>query len=165
MPIYEFYCPDCNTLFNFLSKSVNTEKRPDCPKCGRKKIERQVSVFASTGNAKEPGEPGDLPFDESRMEGAIESLAAEAESIDEDNPRDAAKLIRKFSHMTGMELGDHMQEAISRMEAGEDPEAIEADMGDVLEDKDPFQTAGQGGTGSTRSRPPPSRDETLYELR
>jgi hypothetical protein len=26
MPMYEFYCPDCNTIFTFLSKSVNTEK-------------------------------------------------------------------------------------------------------------------------------------------
>ena len=40
MPIYEFYCPDCNTLFNFFSSRINTEKKPDCPKCGRKELDR-----------------------------------------------------------------------------------------------------------------------------
>jgi len=25
MPIYEFYCRKCNTLYNFFSRSVNTE--------------------------------------------------------------------------------------------------------------------------------------------
>ena len=27
MPIYEFYCPDCNTLFNFFSRTINTSKK------------------------------------------------------------------------------------------------------------------------------------------
>ncbi|MDP3283707.1 MAG: zinc ribbon domain-containing protein, partial [Desulfobacterales bacterium] len=33
MPIYEFYCQDCNTIYNFFSKSVNTKKSPNCPMC------------------------------------------------------------------------------------------------------------------------------------
>ena len=33
MPIYEFYCRKCNTIYNFFSRSVNTEKIPFCPKC------------------------------------------------------------------------------------------------------------------------------------
>jgi len=33
MPIYEFYCEDCNTLFNFFSRTVNTDKQPPCPRC------------------------------------------------------------------------------------------------------------------------------------
>ncbi|MCK4728291.1 MAG: zinc ribbon domain-containing protein, partial [Desulfobacterales bacterium] len=37
MPIYEFYCEDCNTIFNFFSRSVNTTKRPPCPRCKQKK--------------------------------------------------------------------------------------------------------------------------------
>ena len=55
MPIYEFYCADCHTIFNFLSKAVNTSKRPPCPKC-RRKLERQVSLFSMGGNSQEGGD-------------------------------------------------------------------------------------------------------------
>ena len=30
MPIYEFFCPDCNTVFSFYSPTVNTRKIPLC---------------------------------------------------------------------------------------------------------------------------------------
>jgi putative FmdB family regulatory protein len=46
MPIYEFYCPDCNTLFNFFSRTINTAKQPTCPKCRTRTLERQMSAFA-----------------------------------------------------------------------------------------------------------------------
>ncbi|MBN1675212.1 MAG: zinc ribbon domain-containing protein [Kiritimatiellae bacterium] len=163
MPIYEFYCPDCHTIFSFFSRTVNTTKQPNCPRCKKKKLERQVSLFAAPGRAKED-DADDLPFDANKMEGAMETLAREAESINEDDPRQAANLMRKLSDMTGMELGPGMQEALKRMEAGEDPEAIEAEMGDRLEEEDPFlMPDGKGKKGGQR-RPPPARDETLYDL-
>jgi len=164
MPIYEFYCPDCHTIYSFLSKRVTTD-RPTCPACkSRKKLEKQVSAFASIGQAKE-GEPGDdLPLDDQKMERALEQLAGEAETISEDNPRQAADLLRKFSNMTGMELGEGMREALSRLEAGEDPEAIEAEMGDALASEDPFNLPEGGAGAQSRRRSPPQRDETLYEM-
>ncbi len=33
MPIYEFYCEQCHTIYNFFSRKINLEKIPDCPKC------------------------------------------------------------------------------------------------------------------------------------
>lgn len=163
MPIYEFYCSRCNTLYSFLSKSVNTTKRPSCPRCKKPKLERQVSAFALTGGAKEDDGPDDLPFDESKMERAITELAGDAENISEDDPRQAARLMRKFSQMTGMEFGEGMEEAIGRMESGEDPEKIEAEMGDIMENEDPFVLPGTKGGGKTR-REPPRRDGALYEM-
>jgi hypothetical protein len=65
--------------------------------------------------------------------------------------------------MTGMELGPSMEEALSRMEKGEDPEQVEAEMGDLLESEDPFLLPGKKG-GFPRKRRPPKRDETLYDL-
>ena len=76
MPIYEFYCEDCNTLFNFFSKTVNTTKKPKCPKCKTKTLSRQMSWVAFTGRAKEGGDMDDLPFDESQMERAMHMLAS-----------------------------------------------------------------------------------------
>ena len=123
-----------------------------------------MSSFAFTGKAKEDGDMDDLPFDESKMEKAMNMLAGEAENISEDDPRQAANLMRKLTDMTGMELGPGMQEALKRMEAGEDPDAIEAEMGDLLEDEEPFlMPEKKGGKKGTR-RAAPKRDETLYDL-
>ena len=163
MPIYEFFCGDCNTIFNFYSKSINTRKRPKCPKCKVKTLDRQMSAFAITGKAREGDEPGDLPIDENKMEQAMQMLAGEAENINEDDPRQAANLMRKLTDMTGLELGSGMQEALRRMESGEDPEQIEAEMGDILENEEPFElAAGKGGRSGRRADP--VRDERLYDL-
>jgi len=168
MPIYEFYCPDCHALFNFLSKTVNTTKRPACPKCGRKRLEREVSMFALTGERRDPDGMDDLPIDESKMENAMEALAGEAEGLNEDDPREAARLMRKFSHMTGLEFGGGIEEAIGRMESGEDPDKIESDMGERLEDEEPFVMPGKGGGGAGgkagKPRGAPRRDPTLHEM-
>ena len=151
MPIYEFYCEDCNTIFNFFSKSIDTRKRPKCPKCKAKTLDRRMSAFAIAGRAKADGEMDDLPVDESKMEQAMQMLAGEAEHINEDDPRQAANLMRKLTDMTGLELGTGMQEALRRMESGEDPEQIEAEMGDMLEKEDPFQPAARKGGRSARN--------------
>jgi putative FmdB family regulatory protein len=163
MPIYEFYCDDCNTIFNFYSKTINTRKRPKCPKCKTKVLDRQMSAFAFTGRARQEGDPDDLPVDEQKMERAMQMLAGEAERIDENDPKQAADLMRKLTGMTGLELGSGMEEALRRMENGEDPEQIEAEMGDRLESEEPFQLAGKKGPRSGR-RAAPRRDDTLYDL-
>ena len=164
MPIYEFYCQDCNTIFNFFSKSVNTTKKPKCPKCKTRTLSRQMSAFAVTGKASENEDMDDLPFDEGKMEKAMQMLAGEAEKINEDDPRQAADLMRKLTDMIGLELGAGMQEALKRMEAGEDPDAIEAEMGDLLEDEEPFVLPGKKGGAKKVRRPAPKRDEKLYDL-
>ena len=164
MPIYEFYCEDCNTIFNFFSRTINTTKRPNCPKCKKKKLTRQISSFAFTGKAKEGGDKDDLPFDEGKMEQAMQMLAGEADKINEDDPRQAANLMRKLSDMTGLKIGPGMDEALTRMEMGEDPEQVEAEMGDLLEEEDPFLLPGKKGKGIRSKRPAPQKDETLYDL-
>lgn len=164
MPIYEFYCPDCNTIYNFFSSTVNTEKKPHCPRCPRQELTRLLSPFSTLRKGRS-GEEDDLPIpdlDEHRMERAMAALAQEAESLDEEDPRQAAQLMRKLSDMTGVSLGPAMEEALQRMEAGEDPDEIEAEMGDLLDEADPFAPAPKkGGKGR---RPAPKVDETLYSL-
>jgi putative FmdB family regulatory protein len=164
MPIYEFYCQDCNTIFNFFSSRINTEKRPDCPKCGRKELSKQMSTFATIGKAKEDN--GDDPLaglDESKMEQAFEGLMRDAEGINEDDPRQMATLMRKFSNKTGISMGEQMEEALSRMEAGEDPDQIEQEMGDLLDSDDAFTLEAMKKKVCSGPRPP-AHDEKLYEL-
>jgi len=162
MPIYEFFCDDCNTLFNFFSSRINTSKTPGCPKCA-KALQRRMSTFATIGRAKEPDEAGLGDIDEQRMEQALGALAQEAENANEDDPRQMAMLMRKFSDKTGLALGDGMEEALSRMESGEDPEKIEQEMGDILEGEDPLSLLGRKA-GKAAGRKAPLRDEKLYEL-
>jgi putative FmdB family regulatory protein len=164
MPIYEFYCPDCHTVFNFFSRRINTERRPDCPKCRRPELDRQVSMFAISKNRPESSDDSMPDIDEDKMERAMEALAGEAEGIDEEDPRQAARLMRKLFDATGMNMGSGMEEAIRRMEAGEDPEAIEEQMGDLLEGEDPFAGAAMKKLGIGKKLRPPAHDETLYEL-
>lgn len=164
MPIYEFYCEKCNTLFNFFSKTVNTTKKPKCPKCKTKTLSRQISWVAFTGRAKEDGDLDDLPFDSSQMERAMQMLAGEADKVNEDDPKQAANLMRKLSDMTGIKLGDGMDEALRRMEKGEDPEQVEAELGDILEGEDPFSLPGKKSARKKKKHRAPLRDETLYDL-
>ena len=165
MPIYEFYCSSCHEIFNFFSRGINTQKRPSCPKCGKKRLSREVSRFAAIGGGKKYGGEGDglddLPIDEARMESAMEALAGEAEHMNEDDPRAAAQLMRKMSDMTGLQFNETMEQALSRMEAGEDPESIEEELGPMMEgDEMPFVLPG-GKSGPKR---PPRHEETLYDL-
>ncbi len=164
MPIYEFYCKDCNTIFNFFSRTVNTKKRPECPKCKTRTLEKQISLVAFTGKAKENGGLDDLPFDEGKMEQAMQMLAGEADKMNEDDPRQAANLMRKLSDMTGLKLGEGMDEALRRMEKGDDPEQVEAEMGDLLEGEEPFSLPEKKAKSTKTKRKEPLRDETLYDL-
>lgn len=162
MPIYEFYCKNCHMIFNFFSSSVNTEKSPKCPKCRKKKLERQMSTFSSPRNR---GEEEDMPMpdiDEAKMEQAMNTLAREAEHMDENDPKQAANLMRKLTDMTGLDLGPGMEEALSRMEAGEDPEKIEQEMGDLLEGEEPFDFKQK--SYKAHKKRPPKVDEKLYYL-
>jgi putative FmdB family regulatory protein len=167
MPIYEFYCRDCHTIFNFLSRTVNPGGRPRCPRCRNDTLQREVSVFAAPRHAGEgeaaAGGPDDLAVDERKMEGAMEALAREADGLDENDPREAARLMRKIGDMTGVRMGPSMEEALNRLEAGEDPEQIEADLGDRMENEEPFLDA-EAQKAPARKQRPPRRDPTLYEM-
>ena len=165
MPIYEFYCSDCHRIFNFLSRKVGGSRSPSCPRCDRPRLERRVSRFAISKGRSEPDTAGLPDFDEARLEQAMAAMADEAERLDEDDPRQMAGLMRKLYDTTGLQLGQGMEEAIRRMEAGEDPDQIEEEMGDLLEGEDPFTFDGKTGLKGLRRRfVPPEVDETLHEL-
>ena len=106
----------------------------------------------------------DLPIDESKMEQAMGMLAKEAEGLDQEDPKQAANLMRKLSDMTGLKLGPGMDEALQRMEKGEDPEQLEAEMGDLLENEDPFILPEKKGGRTKSGQRKPFKDETLYDL-
>jgi len=167
MPIYEFYCADCHMLFNFFSRRIDTQKEPACPRCGRPRLSRRVSLFAVSRRRPEKAEGEGAPeIDEERMSGVLESLAREAEGADEEDPRSMARILRRLYEATGMPLGPKLEEAMRRLEAGEDPEALEQELGDALgEESELLEPGGaKKRLSELRMELPPRTDPNLYEL-
>jgi putative FmdB family regulatory protein len=166
MPIYEYACPKCRVIFNFLSKRLDPDRLPACPKCGNKKMRKQMSQFAMTKGLKEPaaspagGDPSEpMPdLDDPRVERAMMELERDMEHMDENNPKHMAHMMRKMKDiMPPGSVPKEMEVAIKRLEAGEDPEKIEADMGDVLGD---FMGGPEEGGASGGAY---TRDSNLYD--
>src|SRR5882724_506682 len=53
MPIYEFHCEKCGKESELLVRSAKWEGTP-CPHCGSTRLEKKLSVFASSGPAGGP---------------------------------------------------------------------------------------------------------------
>ena len=170
MPIYEFACPKCRVIFNFLSKRINPDHLPICPKCGNKKMAKQMSAFAMPRGLKESaasadadaGDEGPMPdLDDPRVARVMGELERDMAHMDENNPKHMAHMMRKMKDIlpTGS-MPKELDIAIKRLEAGEDPEKIEEDMGDVLGDLmgGPEDEGGMGGYGGAYKR-----DSGLYD--
>ena len=92
--------------------------------------------------------------------------------MDEENPdpRALGRMMRKMMDITGEKMPEPMLEMLARMEKGEDPEKLEAEYGDVLDDDSMSdlglgeREGGKGAAGTLRRRLPPRRDPTLYEM-
>jgi putative FmdB family regulatory protein len=164
MPIYEFYCDDCHTLFNFYSATIDTQTRPSCPRCERPQLERRPARFATLKHKgdEEPDPFGDL--DEERLAGVMESMMGELGGLEEsEDPRQMAQLFRKFGEASGLDFGPRMEEMMSRLEAGEDPDKLEEEMGTDFDDdglEEFFRLRKRGWNPSRK----PSVDDTLYFL-
>ncbi|MCI0535629.1 MAG: zinc ribbon domain-containing protein [Verrucomicrobiales bacterium] len=171
MPIYEFACPKCRVIFSFLSKTVNPGHLPTCPKCGNMKMSKQVSRFAMPRGLKEPAakaddgaeEPPMPDLDDPKVMRVMSELEREMGHMDENNPKHMAHMMKKMKDiLPGGMVPKEFDVAIKRLEAGEDPEKIEQDMGDVLGDfmggPDDDEGLGMGGYGGGYSR-----DAGLYD--
>jgi len=166
MPIYEFACPQCRRIYSFLSKRVNPDHLPACPKCGNQKLSKQVSQFAMSKGLKESasgagndgeGGPPMPDFEDPRVERAMMEMERDMAHLDENNPKHMAHMMRKMKGlMPPGSVPKELDTAIKRLEAGEDPEKIEADMGDVLGDFMGGSEGGGAGGGYTK-------DSGLYD--
>jgi putative FmdB family regulatory protein len=166
MPIYEFACPKCRKIFSFLSKRLNPGRLPVCPQCGNKRMSKQISRFAMTRRLAEPAAPGQpgsdegpMPdLDDPRVARAMAEMERDMEHVDENNPKHMARMMRRMKDlMPPGSVPKELDAAIKRLEAGEDPEKIEADMGDLLGDFMGGEDGAAAGGGGY------SHDSGLYD--
>jgi len=141
LPIYEYLCGKCNLIFQFFVRSQGGAD-PACPKCGAGGLERVMSTFAPVRGNSSQASSGD-------------GVPADLAGLDESDPRAMARAIRRMADEMGEGLGPELDEAITRLEAGEDPEQVERELEDAGLDED--DDAGSQHPG------PPSRDPGLYD--
>ncbi|HBY93651.1 MAG: zinc ribbon domain-containing protein [Ardenticatenaceae bacterium] len=114
MPIYEYRCEDCGRRGQHLHRSFSDITVPPCPRCGSPRMKRLISKVAV------------LKSEEARMEALADPSSFG--DLDENDPKSLARFMRKMGQEMGEDLGPEFEEVVDRLEAGEDPESIEASM-------------------------------------
>ncbi len=134
MPIYEYHCIGCNTIYQFLVKRSSSTGTPSCPRCGTPDgMKKLMSAFSVGRSSLSP-----------------DGMASDIENLDMEDPRYMARTIRRMADEMGEDLDPQVTEALERLESGEDPEKIEREL----------EEADFGPPGKDTS---PSRDPGLYE--
>ena len=82
--------------------------------------------------------------------------------LDENNPKHIAHMMRKMKDLMPADMmPTEMNDAIRRLESGEDPEKIEEDMGEIF---DQFMGPDEGGGTGGMSGGAYTRDGGLYDM-
>ena len=130
MPIYEYRCADCRRKVSVFFRSFNAVTDPVCPRCGGTQLTRlmsRVAVHRGGGGSDE-----DLGGDD---------FGGMLDGIDENDPRSLARAMRRMSDEMGEPIEPEMEEALGRLESGEDPESVMAEMDEQMGGSD----MGSGG--------------------
>ena len=159
MPIYEYYCSENHTVYQFYARSIAQGKTtPPCPDNPSWPLKRIVSQFAFTGLAKEPSAEADTPAggeaDDPRMEAAMAEMEKEMASVDENDPKAMARMMRRMAELTGEKIDGEMEEVVRKLEEGADPDSLEdrlgggdgsGEGGGGFGEDDPYGMGGGGG--------------------
>jgi putative FmdB family regulatory protein len=121
MPIYEYRCADCRRRVSVFFRSFSAVGEPVCPRCGGTNLTRLMSRVAI-----HRGAAGDDDFGDDL--GGDDEFGGMLDGLDENDPRAMARMLRRMSDETGEPLEPEMEEALGRMEAGEDPERVMAEL-------------------------------------
>ena len=116
MPTYEYKCQNClnRTNVRMSYKEYDLAKKPHCPKCNTYSLQRIISPVRVTRSNK------------SRVESI--STPEAFNSLDQNDPKSVGKLMRSMGNEMNEDLGSEFDEMVTRLESGEAPESIEADL-------------------------------------
>ena len=120
MPVYEYKCLTCGLRTNVrISYKEYERATPECSYCNSTALQRTISRVRIARS------------EDSRIDAL--SDPANLGGIDENDPKSVGRFMRRMGHEMGEEMGPEFDEMVGRLEAGEDPETIEAGMPDLSE--------------------------------
>jgi putative FmdB family regulatory protein len=122
MPIYEYRCVDCQKKVSVFFRSFTAvdQGQARCPICHGTRLTKLVSKVRVIRGASSAGsEDG---FDDALLD-----------DVNENDPRSLGRMMRRMADETGEDMGPEFGEVVSRLEKGEDPEAIEKSMPELAE--------------------------------
>jgi hypothetical protein len=184
MPIYEYYCPENHTVYQFYAKTLAQGRIvPPCPENPRFTMRKLVSAFAVTSGGRSDAPPpaanaapGAGTAEEARMDAAMGAMEREFSSVDENDPRAMGRMMRRMAELTGEPIGGEMEEVVRKLEEGADPDSLEESLGGAESDAagDPYGEApGPSGQPAADPKEPrhrfrsrraaPRRDPKLYD--
>lgn len=140
MPIYEFYCAENHTVYQFYAKTLAQGKIiPKCPDNPAFSMVKLLSEFAVTspGKSGKPPSGGDAgsenhsagAADDPRMEAAMNAMEREFSHVDENDPRAMGRMMRRMAELTGEKIDGEMEEVVRKLEEGADPDSLEEQLG------------------------------------
>lgn len=176
MPIYEYYCADNHTIYQFFAKTLAQGRTtPACPDNPKYRMEKAVSAFAVTSGGKsadtdqaagDSAAPDD-PAEDARMEAAMGAMEREFSSVDENDPRAMGRMMRRMAEMTGEKIDGEMEEVVRKLEEGADPDSLEEQLGGEPSDENgpggPLPPAKEKRQRYKPVRRPLRRDPQLYD--
>jgi len=123
---------------------------------GRTSSRSDAPTEGSADASQDPARPGPN-LDDPRVEAKMMQLMSRMETMDENDGRSMGRMMRELAAVTGEGADDPaMQEAIRRLESGEDPEKVE----EIVSDAYGEDSLG----GSDASMGAPSMDTSLYDM-
>ena len=162
-------CPRCGAtdLKRLLSSFAPITGSRKSGKSGGGAEMPEMSPMAGEGSGGEGGAGGPMddpfanmsPEQQAGAEREMFKLMSDAESIDENDPRQMGHMMERMMKIVGQGDTPEIREAIRRLKAGEDPEKVEADLGDVLGLGGPGEGEGAGGPGGGYGH-----DSNLYDM-
>lgn len=184
MPIYEYYCPENHTIYQFYAKTLAQGKLvPRCPDNPKFRMQKAVSAFAAItgGGKKDDAASADIPEGGSaedhdpRIDAAMQAMESEMSQTDENDPKAMARMMRRMSELTGEKIEGEMEEVVRKLEGGADPDGLESMLAgeDAAADGSAGEDASVAPTGAEEKREArhrfrarhaaPRRDPKLYD--
>lgn len=174
MPIYEYYCPDNHTIYQFYAKTLAQGKTvPKCPEDPKFRMQKVVSAFAVTRGGKNddvaptPGaaDAGANPAEDARMEAAMGAMEREFSNVDENDPKAMARMMRRMSEITGEKIDGEMEEVVRKLEEGADPDSLEEQLGGGAEGEGMDDPYGEGMGGPELPAGDPKEPKHRFRVR
>ena len=110
MPVYDYICGDCGKDFDiFLSYAAYDHAEVCCPVCGSSNVTRKIHSVRVTGSDRD----------------RLQRLSEEASG--NNSSQMLGKVMRTIQQQSGRKLPPDTNEALTRLEKGESPAAINKD--------------------------------------